>query len=145
MLKPLRWDNVVVLVHRALIYQVPCELILLPWISGIVNCSCRHLSVALWNMRPIRSADRPAISQWLYELSLLPSNRSHTNCFTPIGNGMKGTSETCIYSIRFFFRKSKHRKHPNNEIIEGRFGRVVLKATTAVSNFLTTCAVADRS
>jgi hypothetical protein len=37
-----------------------------------------------------------------------------------------------------FIWKSKHRKHPNNIITEGRFGTVVLKATTAVCNFLTT-------
>jgi hypothetical protein len=49
------------------------------------------------------------------------------------------------YSRRSFIQKSKHRKHPNNIIIEGRFGIVVPKATTAVSNFLTTCAVVDGS
>jgi hypothetical protein len=46
---------------------------------------------------------------------------------------------------RSFIRKSKHQKHPNNVIIEGRFGIVVPKATTAVSNFLTTCAVVNSS
>jgi hypothetical protein len=50
-----------------------------------------------------------------------------------------------IYSRRAFIRKSKHRKHPNNAIIEGQLGIVVSKAITAVSNFLTTCAVADGS
>jgi hypothetical protein len=50
-----------------------------------------------------------------------------------------------MYSRRSFIRKSKHRKHPNNVILEGRFGIVVLKATTTISNFLTTCAVADGS
>jgi hypothetical protein len=49
-----------------------------------------------------------------------------------------------IYSM-YFIRKSKHRKHPNNVVIEGRFGIVVPKATTAVSNFLITCAVVDGS
>jgi hypothetical protein len=48
-------------------------------------------------------------------------------------------------SRRSFIWKSKHRKNPNNVIIEGRFGIVVLKATTAVRNFLTTCAVVDSS
>jgi hypothetical protein len=51
----------------------------------------------------------------------------------------------CICSGRLFIRKSKRRKHPNNVIIEGRFGIVVPKATTAVSNFLTMCAVVDSS
>jgi hypothetical protein len=50
-----------------------------------------------------------------------------------------------FYSKRSFIRKHKHRTHPNNVIIEERFGIVVLKATTAVSNFLTTCAVVDGS
>jgi hypothetical protein len=48
------------------------------------------------------------------------------------------------YSRRAFIQKSEYRKHPNNIIIEGRFGIVVLKATTTV-NFLTTCAVVDGS
>jgi hypothetical protein len=34
---------------------------------------------------------------------------------------------------------------PNNVIIEGRFGIVVPKATTTISNFLTMCAVVDGS
>jgi hypothetical protein len=42
-------------------------------------------------------------------------------------------------------RMSKHRKHPNNVKIEGWFDIVVLKATTTISNFLTTCAVVDGS
>jgi hypothetical protein len=50
-----------------------------------------------------------------------------------------------FFSRRCFIRKSKHQKHPNNVIIEGRFGIVVLKATTAISNFLTMGAVADGS
>jgi hypothetical protein len=49
------------------------------------------------------------------------------------------------YSRRSFIRKYKHRKHPNNVIIEGRFGIAVPKATTTVRNFLTTCAVVDGS
>jgi hypothetical protein len=50
-----------------------------------------------------------------------------------------------IYSRRSFICMSKHGKHPNNVIIEGRFGIVVPKATTAVSNFLSMCAVVDGS
>jgi isoprenylcysteine carboxyl methyltransferase (ICMT) family protein YpbQ len=50
-----------------------------------------------------------------------------------------------MYSRRSFIQKSKYRKHPNNIIIEGWFGIVVLKATTTISNFLTTCAVVDCS
>jgi hypothetical protein len=49
------------------------------------------------------------------------------------------------YSRRSFIQKSKHWKHPNNIIIEERFGIVVPKATTAISNFLTTCVVVDGS
>jgi hypothetical protein len=44
-----------------------------------------------------------------------------------------------------YSRISKHQKHPNNVIIEVRFGIVVPKATTTVSIFLTTCSVVDNS
>jgi hypothetical protein len=67
-------------------------------------------------------------------------NRKVTNVFT-----RNMVSEEIIYGRRSFIRKSKHRMHPNNVIIEGRFGIVVLKATTTVSNFLTTCTVVDGS
>jgi hypothetical protein len=50
-----------------------------------------------------------------------------------------------IYCRRPSIRKSKHRKHPNNAMIEGRFRIVVPKATTTISNFLTTCVVVDGS
>jgi hypothetical protein len=49
------------------------------------------------------------------------------------------------YNRRPFIRKTKYQKHPNNIIIEGRFVIVVLKATTAISNFLTTCVIVDGS
>jgi hypothetical protein len=52
---------------------------------------------------------------------------------------------TKVKYSRSFIRKSKRRKHPNNVTIEGRFGIVVPKATTTVSNFLTSCAVVDCS
>jgi hypothetical protein len=48
-------------------------------------------------------------------------------------------------TIKIYSRRSFIRKHPNNVIIEGRFGIVVPKATTTVSNILTTCAVVDGS
>jgi hypothetical protein len=48
-----------------------------------------------------------------------------------------------LFCRRSFIQKSKHGKHPNNVIIEGRLYIVVPKATTAVSNFLTTCVVVD--
>jgi hypothetical protein len=50
-----------------------------------------------------------------------------------------------LYSEKSFIWKSKHCKHPDNVIIEGRFSIVVPKAITAVSNFLTACAVVDGS
>jgi hypothetical protein len=56
-----------------------------------------------------------------------------------------GNIDIILYSGRSFMRKSKHQKHPNNVIIGGWCGIVVLKAITAVSNFLTTCALVDCS
>jgi hypothetical protein len=54
-------------------------------------------------------------------------------------------THTHMCSRRQFIRKSEHREHSNNVIIERRFGIVVPKAITDVSNFLTTCAVVDGS
>jgi hypothetical protein len=54
-------------------------------------------------------------------------------------------STIIYYSRRLFIWKSKHLKLANNGMIERRFGIVVPKATTAVSNFLTMCAVVDGS
>jgi hypothetical protein len=72
------------------------------------------------------------------------STHSKITLTTELGITLNSGEHITVYS-RSFIRKSKHRKHPNNVIIEGQFGIVVPKATTAVSNFLTTCAVADGS
>jgi hypothetical protein len=75
--KLVRWNDD----HCIAICKFPSELIVLLSVSGIKECWCWHLPAAVWTIRPIhlsvslfrRSADRTAIYQWPYELSMLPS------------------------------------------------------------------------
>jgi hypothetical protein len=62
-----------------------------------------------------------------------------------VNQGVRTEKSNVKYRRRSFIQKFKHRKYPNNIIIKGRFGIAVPKATTAVSNYLTTCAVVDGS